>query len=67
MIRNIEFLAAAQIGERWGCHPGTAARILKRFGHAGVKFGASKQSARRWRETDVEQVEKQAAIILAKP
>jgi len=51
-------LSAQQIAAKWGCNRTTAARILRRYGYSGYKFGSAKQSIRRYAPEDIEQVER---------
>ena len=54
-------LTAAEIARRWGYRsPSSVLRTMIRFGISGAKFGAAKQSARRFSAADVERVEKLA-------
>lgn len=58
MKNERSLLTAAEIASRWNCHRATAARILSSYGHDGIKFGAGKQSMRRFLPTEVERIEK---------
>lgn len=49
--------SAKELGELWSVHRSTAVRFMQRMGCTGVKFGPSKQSARRFRTEDVAKAE----------
>ena len=51
-----------ELGRRWGKHPTTAVRIMKRFGVAGLKMGDCPQSSRLYLVKDVLRVEKLAKL-----
>ena len=53
-------LSASEIAQRWGVHPSTVLRTMRRFGYSGLKFGRSKQAARRFLLTKVQELEKLA-------
>ncbi|MEI7821371.1 MAG: hypothetical protein WCK55_10665 [Verrucomicrobiota bacterium] len=55
-------LKASAIANRWDCHPSSVIRVMRRYGVSGIKFGATKQSARRFSLKDVETVEKLAGL-----
>ena len=56
------YVSAAEIAHRWSVHRATVLRIMKRFGCAGIKFGESDQSARRFAWLDVYRIEKVLGI-----
>lgn len=53
---------AAELGARWGYHQSSVIRVMRRFGFSGMKFGSSKQAARRYANRDVIIVEKLAGL-----
>jgi hypothetical protein len=53
---------ASDLGLRWGYHPSSVIRVMRRFGFSGMKFGSSKQSARRYADEEVKVVEKLASL-----
>jgi len=53
---------AAELGSRWEYHPSSVVRVMRRFGFSGMKFGPSKQAARRFADADVKTVERIAAL-----
>lgn len=55
-------LTASHVGRRWDYHPSTVVRVMQRFGFSGLKFGSSRQSARRFSEEDVQKVEELAGF-----
>jgi DNA-binding MurR/RpiR family transcriptional regulator len=50
------FWTAAELAPRWHVHRATVARIMARFGCAGIKFGDAQQAARRFSAAEVELV-----------
>lgn len=53
-----QFRSSADLALRWGFkHPSSIPRLMARFGIAGVKFGKTKQAARRFALEDVIRVE----------
>lgn len=65
IIRGFERRTTAQAAEwpnRWDCHPSSVIRVMRRYGVSGIKFGATKQAARRFSLKDVETVEKLAGL-----
>jgi hypothetical protein len=55
-------LTPTELSLRWSCHRASVPRIMARFGFSGLKFGESKQCARRYSREEVEMVEKLARI-----
>jgi len=53
---------AAELAARWGYHQSSIARVMRRFGFSGIKFGPTLQAARRFADSDVRSVEKIAAL-----
>ena len=63
MKPNVETTwTASTLAIRWGYHPSSVIRVMRRFGFSGLKFGTSKQAARRYADADVRKVEKVAAF-----
>ena len=56
-MKNNTLLSAQQIAERWGCNRTTVARIFRRYGVSGSKFGSAQQSLRRFADEDVHRIE----------
>lgn len=59
-MKNNTLLSAQQIAARWGCNRTTVARIFRRYGVSGIKFGAAQQSTHRFSNEDVERIEQLA-------
>ncbi|MEI6491454.1 MAG: hypothetical protein WCO94_02815 [Verrucomicrobiota bacterium] len=53
---------SAEVGQRWNYHPSHVPRVMRRFGVSGLKFGSTKQSARRFADEDVRRVERLAGL-----
>ena len=59
---NAKTWTAAELAIRWEFHPSSVIRVMRRFGFGGMKFGTTKQAARRYADHDVKTVEKLAAL-----
>ena len=57
-----DFWTSGELAPRWCVHRATVPRIMARFGCSGVKFGDSKQAARRFTAADVALVERLAGM-----
>ena len=56
-VRTNQYESSTAIAQRWGVHPSSVLRIMRRYGFSGAKMGPSRNSPRRFKFTDVTQVE----------
>lgn len=53
-----KYLTPRQVAERWQCHRSSPLRICRRFGYGAEKLGPSRSSARRFRVSEIERIER---------
>lgn len=49
-----KLVSANELGEAWGCHATTAARLLREAGFEPITFTRARNGLKRWRKSDVE-------------
>ena len=57
-----ETRTSKELSWRWTMHPSTVVRVMDRYGISGLKFGTSKQAARRFTISQIETVERLAGL-----
>jgi len=56
-VKTNKFESSTSVANRWGVHRSSVLRIMRRYGFSGSKMGPSRNSPRRFKVSDVTQVE----------
>ncbi len=60
VMKPTKKITLAEVALRWRVHRSTAKRILDRFGREREKFGEARSASVRYKERDIEEVERLA-------
>jgi hypothetical protein len=67
VMKPTKKITLAEVALRWGVHRTTAKRILDRYGREREKFGQARSATVRYKERDIEEVERLAKLRLESP